>query len=313
MSGGVFDPQGPIAKMKHYYELTKSGLVFGNLIPVIAAFLLGSHPEYSVIRTSVDLWLLFATVVGICLVMASGCVFNNYIDRHIDAKMERTKHRVLVAHHISARDALIFGAVTGFLGFLVLAVCTNIFATLAALTGFIFYVCVYSLWGKRNTVYGTFIGAIAGATPPVVGYAAASGKIDMAAGILFLIMLAWQMPYFFAIAIRRQEDYAAAGIPVMPVRHGVHRTKFSMLIYILEFMVATSLLFIFGYAGYVYLGVALILGIAWLVFGIHGFLIPDRTSAHIVAANKNWAWQMFFLSLIVMIVLFATIGIGAIV
>jgi protoheme IX farnesyltransferase len=302
-----------ISFMKYYYQLTKPGLVIGNLVTVIAAFLLGSYPEYSVVRNPINLWLFLATVVGICLVMASGCVFNNYIDRHIDAKMERTKHRALATRRIPARDALIFGAILGFLGFLILALCTNVFATLAALTGFIFYVCAYSLWGKRNTVYGTFIGAIAGATPPVVGYAAASGRIDMAAFILFLIMLTWQMPHFFAIAIRRQEDYATVGIPVMPIEHGIRRTKFSMLIYILEFILATALLFVFGYAGYIYLGIALILGIVWLVFGIQGFLISDGDSSHAIAANKQWARRMFFLSLVIMLVLFVTIGIGAIV
>jgi protoheme IX farnesyltransferase len=300
--------------MKYYYELTKPGMVFGNVITVIAGFLLGARMLYGMDGVlPVNVWLLLLTVVGICLVMASGCVFNNYIDRHIDARMERTKHRALVTHRISSRAALWFGSVLGVVGFLVLALCTNVPATLAAAVGFVFYVCAYSLWGKRNTVYGTFIGAIAGATPPVVGYAAASGRLDLAALILFLIMLAWQMPHFFAIAIRRQEDYVAAGIPVMPVKHGIRRTKFSILIYIAEFIVAGALLFIFGYVGYVYLGIALLLGIAWLVLGVQGFLIPDGESEHAVAANKRWARRMFFLSLIVMTVLFVTIGIAAIV
>lgn len=300
--------------MKYYYELTKSGLVFGNLVTVIAGFLLGTRVtqgETAVTVLAVNWWLLLATIVGIALVMASGCVFNNYIDRDIDAKMDRTKHRALVNRHVSGRNALVFGVMLGLTGFLALALFTNIFSTLAALTGFIFYVFVYSMWGKRGTVYGTFMGAIAGATPPVVGYAAAAGRIDVAALILFLIMLAWQMPHFFAIAIRRQDDYAAAHIPVMPVKHGIRRTKFSMLIFATEFLVAASLLCIFGYAGPVYLVIALLLGIGWIIFGLRGLLIPD--GAHAAAANKHWARQMFFLSLIVMVVLFATIAIGAVV
>ena len=294
--------------MKYYYELTKSGLVFGNLITVIAGFLLGARTlQGAGGGLLVNVWLLFAALVGIFFVMASGCVFNNYIDRDIDAKMERTKHRALVEGHLSVRASLIFASVLGIAGFLILVVFTNILATLAALTGFIFYVFSYTLWGKRRTVYGTFIGAISGATPPVVGYAAASGRIDMAALILFLIMLVWQMPHFFAIAIRREDDYAAAKIPVMPVKYGIRRTKFSMLIYIAEFILATSLLFIFGYAGQIYFAIALVLGLAWIALGIGGFFM------HTVAANKQWARQMFFLSLIVMIVLFATIVVGAIV
>lgn len=296
------------AGMKKYYELTKSGLVFGNLITVIAGFALGAR----VVAVTngvlpVDLWLLFATLAGIALVMASGCVFNNYIDRDIDAAMERTKHRALVTRHVSGRAAFAFAAALGVAGFLVLAVCTNALATFAALTGFIFYVFAYSLWGKRRTVYGTFIGAIAGATPPVVGYAAASGRIDVAAAILFLIMLAWQMPHFFAIAIRRKDDYAAAKIPVMPVSRGLQRTKASMAIYIIEFTAAATLLFMFGYAGMPYLVIALLLGVMWLALAARGFSV---TAA---AADKKWATQMFAFSLVVMVALFATIAVGAVV
>ncbi len=295
-------------KMKYYYELTKSGLIFGNLITVIAGFLLGTRISQGFGGgISINLRLFLATLVGIFLVMASGCVFNNYIDRNIDAKMERTKHRALVKGHVSARAALIFAGALGVAGFLILVVFTNTFATIAALIGFVFYVFVYSMWGKRHTVYGTFIGAISGAMPSVVGYTAASGRIDMTALIVFLIMLTWQMPHFFAIAIRREDDYAAAKIPVMPVKYGIHRTKFSMLIYIVEFIIATSLLFIFGYAGRVYFAIALILGIAWITFGVRGFLIFTAS------ANRQWARQMFFLSLIVMVVLFITIAVGAIV
>jgi protoheme IX farnesyltransferase len=295
--------------MKYYYELTKSGLVLGNLVTVVAGFLFGARVLHGTIGTlAINWWLFAATIIGITLVMASGCVFNNYVDRDIDIKMDRTKHRALVKEHVSGSGALVFSIAIGAIGFLILALFTNIFATLAAVTGFIFYVFAYTLWGKRNSVYGTFIGAIAGATPPVVGYAAASGQIDVAAAILFLIMLAWQMPHFFAIAIRRHEDYAAAGIPVMPVKHGLRRTKFSMLIYIIEFMLAVSLLFVFGYMGAAYLVIALALGFVWLVLGLRGFWINDSMSD----ANRRWARNMFFLSVIVMVLLFITIAVAAI-
>lgn len=295
--------------IKRYYELTKSGLVFGNLFTVIAGFLLGARViQGAGGMVAINAWSLLATLVGIALVMASGCVFNNYIDRDIDVKMERTKHRALVNKHVSTRSAFTFACVLGALGFALLLCFTNILTVLAALTGFIFYVFAYSMWGKRHTVYGTFIGAIAGATPPVVGYAAASGRIDMAAALLFLIMLVWQMPHFFAIAIRRKEDYAAAKVPVMPVRFGIHRTKISMFIYIGEFIMAASSLFLFGYAGPVYLVIALLLGVAWLVLSARGLLIKESA-----AANKQWARQMFLFSLIVMMVLFITIAVGAVI
>lgn len=294
--------------MKKYYELTKSGLVFGNLITVIAGFLLGARVAQGTSGIlSVNLWLLLATVVGITLVMASGCVFNNYIDRDIDGAMERTKSRAIVRGDISGRAALVYGTILGATGFITLFFYTNLLAALAGLAGFIFYVFAYSLWCKRRTVHGTFIGALAGAMPPVVGYTAGSGRMDLAALVLFLIMLVWQMPHFFAIAIRREDDYAAAKIPVMPVKYGIRRTKLSMLIYILEFIAAAALLFVFRYAGLAYLVIALVLGVVWLGFSVRGFSLSDRV------ASKIWAKQMFFLSLIVMIVLFATIAAGAIV
>ena len=279
----------------------------GNIVTVLAGFLLGSQAFRNGINgptIAIHFWLLLATLVGIFLVMASGCVFNNYIDRDIDGKMERTKHRVLVTHKISLRAAFIFATALAIVGFLILCLCTNVLAASSALVGFIFYVVTYSLWGKRHTVYGTFIGAIAGATPPVVGYAAASGRIDGAAAILFLIMLTWQMPHFFAIAIRRREDYAAAGIPVMPVRYDLRRTKISMAIYIIEFIIAASLLSLFGYAGPVYLSIALVLGIAWLALALKGFWVKNSTP---------WAKQMFLFSLVVMMALFITIMVGAVV
>lgn len=292
--------------MKHYYELMKSGLVFGNLVATIAGFLLGAY----VVGAGMT-WMLvgplLAAIVGLGLVMASGCVFNNYIDRDIDAKMERTKHRALVTERIAAGNALIFGAVVGIVGFLTLAVFTNALTVAVAGIGFVFYVFIYTIWLKRRSPNGTLMGAIAGATPPVVGYVAAGARLDLAALILFLIMLTWQMPHFFAIAIRREEDYAAADIPVMPVRWGVARTKLSMAIYIVEFTAAASMLFVFGYAGPAYLVIALALGITWFVLAVRGFRVTG------VEHSRHWARGMFFYSLIVMVVLFATIGIGALV
>jgi protoheme IX farnesyltransferase len=287
--------------MKEYYVLTKSGLIFGNIITVIAGFLLASRGGV------VNFVLLIATIIGICFVMASGCVFNNYIDRDIDKLMERTKNRALVHKRISARNAIIFATVLGLIGFITLAIYTNTLTVLLAAFGFFFYVVMYTMLFKRKSVYGTVVGAVSGAIPPVVGYCAVSNNLDMAAFILFLILLTWQIPHFFAIAIRREEDYKAAGIPVMPVKNGIHRTKISMFTYIIEFMLASFLLSVYGYAGYTYFIIALVLGLAWLALSVKGFYIKGA------AADKLWARQMFFLSLAVMVILFVTISVGALV
>jgi protoheme IX farnesyltransferase len=283
---------------KDYYALTKSSLVLGNIITVIGGFALAARGHFNIL-------LLLATLVGIFLVMASGCVFNNYIDRDIDAKMERTKDRALVAERISGRNAIIFAAILGLLGFLTLIVYTNLLAFLVALLGFVFYVGMYSLWFKRRSAWGTIVGAVAGAVPPVVGYCAVHARIDAGTVILFLIMFFWQMPHFFAIAIRRADDYAAANIPVLPVKRGVWVTKIAMTLYIIAFIAIASLLTVFHYTGYGYLGIVLVLGLVWLGICIKGFSAKD------VIADKLWAKKMFFFSLVVLMALFITITIGS--
>src|SRR3989442_676200 len=148
--------------MRNYYQLTKPGLVYGNAVAVIAGFALASRGNF-------NFTLFLETLIGISLVMASGCVFNNYIDRDIDAVMERTKDRALVIGAVSGRGTLVYGTLLGALGFLALALWTNLLTVIVALTGFFFYVVLYTILSKRRSVYGTVIGSVSGAVPPVVG------------------------------------------------------------------------------------------------------------------------------------------------
>jgi heme o synthase len=295
---------------RDYYSLTKSGLVYGNLIPVIGGFAVAARTDGANLDLANFAGILIATLVGIALVMASGCVFNNVIDRDVDAEMARTKNRPLVEGRISPGAALTFGIVLGALGFGALALWTNWLTVAVAVAGWIAYVVLYSLWAKRKTVYGTAVGSIAGAVPPVVGYVAAAGRLDLGAALLFIILALWQMPHFFAIGIYRQPDYAAAHIPILPVKRGLRTTKITMVIYIALFIAATILLFTFGYAGIFYLIVAVILGAVWLSRGLLGFQIPNSTNENDVKKNARWARQMFFTSLIVLVILFAVMAIS---
>jgi protoheme IX farnesyltransferase len=272
--------------MINYYLLTKPGILMGNLVTVAAGFILG-------IRGQFDIWLFLATLIGITLIMASACVFNNYIDRNIDKKMKRTKNRALVTGLINHRNALLFATVMGFLGGVVLLAFTNFLTFIVAGVGFFVYVILYSFW-KSKTIYGTAIGSIAGAVPPVIGYCAASNQFDLAAGILFAMMVLWQMPHFFAIALFHLEDYKRAGIPVLPLERGILRTKIHMILYILAFIPVTILLSIFGYTGNIFLIVTVCLGLTWLALAIKGFSIDN---------NKLWGQQMFRLSLVIITVL----------
>jgi heme o synthase len=286
---------------RDYYSLTKSGLVYGNLIPVIGGFAVAAR-----VVGVFNFITLAVVLVGIALVMASGCVFNNIIDRDVDAEMARTKNRPLVEGRIKPKQAIIFGIVLGLAGSAALALWTNWLTVAVAATGWFAYVVLYSLWAKRKTVYGTAVGSIAGAVPPVVGYAAAAGRLDLGAALLFIILALWQMPHFFAIGIYRERDYAAARIPILPVKRGLRTTKITMAIYVVLFIVATYALYTFGYAGLIYLIIAVAVGLVWFIQALRGFNIP----ASEVKANERWARQMFFTSLIVLVALFAAMVIG---
>ncbi|MDC9587828.1 heme o synthase [Xenorhabdus sp. XENO-10] len=268
--------------IKQYLQVTKPGIIFGNLISVIGGFLLAS-------KGVIDYPLFFATMVGVSLVVASGCVFNNYIDRDIDRIMERTKERVLVKGLINPKISLIYASVLGIAGIVLLYVAANALAMQLALIGFIIYVGVYSLYMKRKSVYGTLVGSLSGAAPPVIGYCAVTGHFDTGALILLLIFSLWQMPHSYAIAIFRFKDYQAANIPVLPVIKGISVAKNHITLYILAFMVATLMLTISGYAGYKYLIVATAVSIWWLGMALSGY----KTSN-----DRIWARRLFLFSIV---------------
>ena len=175
--------------IKTYYLLTKPGILFGNLITTAGAFILAS-------RGHIDFLLFLATAAGLFFVIASACVFNNYIDREADSKMARTKNRALVTGLITTKKAIWFAIVLGVIGVIILARYTNTAALITALVGYFVYVVLYSLWKYRST-YATLVGSISGAIPPVVGYCAASKTIDTGAILLFAILVLWQMPTSF--------------------------------------------------------------------------------------------------------------------
>jgi len=268
--------------MIDYYLLTKPGILLGNLVPFAAGFLLAS-------KGSFNPWLFIVTVIGLTLIMASSCVFNNYINRHVDKKMERTKKRALVTGLISARHAIIYAVILGLAGFVLLYTYTNVLTVAVAALGFFVYVVLYSIL-KGHTIYGTAIGSVSGAVPPIVGYCAVSNQLDAGAWVLFAMLVLWQMPHFFAIAVYHFDDYKKAELPLLPIVKGMMRTKIQMMLYIAAFLVASLLLTAFEYTGYVYLGVAMSVGLAWLGLCVKGFSSED---------DQLWGRRMFQMSLVV--------------
>ena len=242
---------------RSYYYLAKPGIVYGNVIAVIAGYL------FALTEATFNVESFLSVLFGTSLIMGGACVLNNYIDRHIDARMERTKKRALVTGAVSVRSAFVFATALLLLGFVVLALGTNIATVVTGLIGVIDYVLVYA-WAKRAGSFGTAVGAISGSTPPVAGYVAATGSFDIAASVLFLLMAFWQMAHFYAIALYRVEDYRAAGIPVLPVVKNATATKRSILIYVLLFLFTGMLVSYVTKAPW-WFGVALIAGsLPWL-------------------------------------------------
>jgi protoheme IX farnesyltransferase len=280
--------------LRNFYSLTKPGIVFGNLITVIGGFLLASrgHPNF--------LQFCF-TIIGISLIVASGCVFNNIIDRDIDKIMERTKYRVLPLNLITIKQAIIFAIILLILGANVLYIKVNPLTCLFSLFGFFIYIVAYSLWFKRHSVYGTIIGSVAGAMPPVAGFSAVTGKFELGALLLFLIMLFWQIAHSYAIAIYRLTDYHKAHIPVLPVKYGVARTRIAIVIYISVFIISTLSLYIFGYANYGYLVVVVLAGLLWLLIGLLGLFKHQN--------DMLWAKQIFAFSIVIILITFVAMSI----
>lgn len=279
--------------LKAYYRLTKPGIIQGNVMTAAAGFLFASPHSIAFGR-------LLATLAGTALIIASACVFNNYLDRSIDSKMSRTQKRALVTGQIPLRNAVVYAAVLGLLGALCLVLFVNYLTLLIGVIAFIDYVVIYG-WAKRHTIHSTLIGSVCGAASLVAGYTGATGRFDMAAFLLFLVMVFWQMPHFYAIGIFRLKDYKAAGLPILPVVHGVRQTQIQIIAYTIAFTFACAALTVFGYTGRIFLVVMTALNLYWVARGIKGFQTGDAT---------KWARQMFGLSLIVLLVLSVMLAVG---
>jgi protoheme IX farnesyltransferase len=280
---------------KEYYQLAKPGIIYGNAVTAIGGYFLATRGHFNLVT-------FLGMLVGISLVIGSACVFNNYIDRDIDQRMARTKKRALVSGSISTTSALTYGTVLGVIGALVLFFTTNTLTLVVGLFGVIMYVAVYG-YAKRASVHGTLVGSVAGAVPIVVGYTSVSNQLDAPAWILFTILVTWQMPHFFAIAMYRLKDYQAASIPVLPSIRGMHVTKLYILGYITAFIVACASLTLFGYAGYTYLVVMVLTGLIWLWFGLKSFKS---------LTDPLWGRTVFRISLVSILVVSLMVAVGPI-
>jgi heme o synthase len=279
--------------LNDYYQLVKPGIIYANLLTAAAGYLLATHWHIN--------WrLLAALLAGVTLVIASACVFNNCLDRGIDEKMQRTRHRALVAGLIPVRSAIAYAVLLGGLGFTVLVAWTNWLTVLIGVVAFVDYVVLYGL-AKRLSRHGTLVGTVAGSASVVAGYCAATGRLDTGALILFLILACWQMSHFYAIAVYRLKDYQTAGLPVWPAKSGLLSAKRQIVGYILVFLLANTALSLFGYTGYTYLAMMLLLSLYWLQLAVTGIKTDN---------DRRWGRRMFLRSLLVMLGLSVMLAVG---
>jgi len=255
-------------RVKDFFILSKPVIVLLLLVTTYGGLVAGGKAWPS---ASLTFWTLF----GGALAAAGSSALNQYIDRELDKNMQRTSKRPLADGRLTPAEGLSYGLALCLVSYYVMAGYVNLLAALLSLTGIFYYVFFYSVWLKRATVQNIVIGGGAGAIPPMVGWAAATGSLNLAAWILFAIIFMWTPPHFWALAIVRKNDYARAGVPMLPVVEGEEKTRKQILIYTVELIAVTLLLPIFNLAGTIYLVSAIVLGAflfyaAWKVFRIGG-------------------------------------------
>jgi heme o synthase len=223
--------------------------------------------------------LVLVTVVGGYLAAGGAGAVNHYYDRDIDARMARTADRPVPAGRIAPAAALWFGIALAALSFLLLATVVNLLSAVLALSGFLGYTLVYTLWLKRRTVQNIVIGGAAGAVPPLVGWAAVTGEITGTSIYLFAIVFFWTPPHFWALSLLMKDEYAAVGVPMMPVVRGERETRRQILLYSVLLYGVTQLPFCAGGFGGIYLACSIVLGALFMAGAVVLYRRADRRSA----------------------------------
>src|SRR4051812_5384589 len=223
--------------------------------------------------------LVVLTVLGGSLSAGGAGAVNHWYDRDIDRQMPRTAGRPVASGRVAPGAALAFGIVLAALSFLELSLTVNVLAACLALTGFLGYVFVYTMWLKRSTPQNIVIGGAAGAVPPLVGWTAVTGSLDPTALYLFAIVFYWTPPHFWALSLLMKDEYARVGVPMMPVVHGERETRRQIVLYTVLLIVLTLLPVLFGFFGALYAVVAVTLGAGFLVLALRLQRAADRRSA----------------------------------
>ena len=294
-------PSSTRATIKAYVALTKPRIIELLLVTTVPAMVLATR-EVPGIQIGNWAWLVVWTMVGGTLAAGSANSINCYLDRDIDLLMTRTRRRPLPAHEVEPERAVVFGIVLGVISFAVMAWFVNLLAAFLTLLAIAFYVVVYTMILKRTTPQNIVIGGAAGALPPVIGWAAVTGSVQLPAILLFFLVFYWTPPHFWALSLRIRKDYAAAGVPMLPVVRGIPETTRQIGLYTILLVAISLILWSVAHMGAIYLVSALVLGAIFLrqayVLWRQG-TSPERSTAQAIRLYK---YSITYLSLLMLAV-----------
>jgi protoheme IX farnesyltransferase len=287
--------------VRAYIALTKPRIIELLLVTTVPAMVLAAR---GIPRLDLILW----TLVGGSLAAGSANAINCYLDRDIDLLMARTRRRPLPAHEVEPERAVIFGLALGVASFCLLAALVNLLAAFLAMLAIAFYVIIYTLLMKRTTPQNIVIGGAAGALPPVIGWAAVTGDVGLPAWILFALVFYWTPPHFWALSLRIAKDYAAAGVPMLPVVRGVPETTRQIALYTVLLVAISLVLWVVARMGAIYLVAALVLGAIFLWQALRLWRVGTSPEASTVGAIRLYKYSITYLSL-----LFLAVAVDAVV
>jgi len=273
---------------RDYLELTKPKVVVLLMVTAIAGMFLATKPA-----GMVPLDVLFLGSLGLAMAMAASAVINHVVDQKIDLIMSRTNNRPVATGKIKPLNAIVFASILTILSLLILDQTINRLTAILTLFGVIGYAGVYTFYLKRATPQNIVIGGLAGAIPPLLGWASVTGTLAPEAFALVLIIFIWTPPHFWALAIHRKEEYAKAEVPMLPVTHGEEFTKTNILYYTILLFISALIPFIIGMSGLIYLASAFFLGLIFLVYAIRLKYFP-----HASLPMKTFGYSITYLFLL---------------
>jgi protoheme IX farnesyltransferase len=304
---GVAAPPTTGDRIRAYIALTKPRIIELLLVTTVPAMVLATRWVPGIDWGDWG-WRVFWTLIGGTLAAGSANAINCYLDRDIDSLMARTRRRPLPAHEVEPENAVVFGITLGVISFALMAWTVNLLAAFLTLLAIAFYVVVYTMLLKRSTPQNIVIGGAAGALPPVIGWAAVTGNVGIPALILFLLVFYWTPPHFWALSLRIRKDYAAAGVPMLPVVRGIPETTKQIALYTLLMVAISLVLWPVARMGLIYLGAAVGLGAVFVWQAVALWRRGTSEEASTQGAIKLYRYSISYLSL-----LFVAIAVDALV